>query len=118
MENKDAAMDEQPKTGMAEASGNQPVEQTGSRHAQMEMTPEQFNYSTDAEAAWAEILQRRARKRRPGESMADGSHAEAEPQKVSVPVPDRRQKRQADVPPDDPRTTNADQADRILDSRQ
>ena len=48
--------------------------------------------------------------------MADGSHAEAELQKVSVPAPDRGQKRQAVVPPEDPRTTDAGQADRVLDS--
>ena len=68
--------------------GSQQADQTISRDAEMGMMPEQLSYSTEPEAAWAERLERMARKRRADESMADGSHVEAEPQRVSVPAPD------------------------------
>ena len=83
-----------------------------------QMTPEQARYSTTPERAWAERI---ARKRRAEENDEDGSHAEAQAQRVQVPGgvssgSERGQKRQSDSPTDDPRANLTDQPEVVVDS--
>ena len=83
-----------------------------------QMTPGQSSYATQPERAWAERL---ARKRRAEDNDEDGSHAEAQAQRVQVPGgassgSERGQKRQTDSPPDDPRANSTDQPEVVMDS--
>ena len=83
------------------------VPATESNMRDVQMTPEQASYATVPERAWAERL---ARKRRAEENEDDGSHAEANAQRVQMPNTasssggassgsERGQKRQSDFPP-------------------